>query len=213
MTDFKKTKPFFNDLIGKKLSQFQNFEHNVEYFEGNPKLYPYLDTVGYITTCKGKNVDNQDTFLNTNWLYDNRPAKLSEKKIAFNTLKSLPYGSNYNANSFKNKTNLTLPEEYCNQAYKQDLDKHYKQLQNSIPNFNRMPFPTKLAMLETHYNTGSLTNENKWPNLHKYAREYNQSLLCKNLKRSVFDKNGNKIANMPQRNDWAYEYCMLEPFE
>ena len=62
MTDLKKTKPFFNDLIGKKLSQFQNFEHNIEYFEGNPKLYPYLDTVGYITTCKGKNVDNQDTF-------------------------------------------------------------------------------------------------------------------------------------------------------
>ena len=213
MSSSIKARPITNLWTDKQRYNFQDFENALLKHEGSIKNYPYLDTAGYITTCKGKNIDDYNTFINTNWLYDNRLATEQEKILAYNTLKKMPYGKKYNSDTFQDDTNLRLSEDYCQELYEDDLLKNYIQLQRSIPNYNKMPFPTQLAILETHYNTGSLTDKNKWPSLHKYANEYNQSKVCENLRRSTYDRNGNLISNMPQRNAWAYDYCMKEPFE
>lgn len=116
------------------------------------------------------------------------------------------------ASWYKKLTPLRLPARYCDNAYKTDITKFYNQLQDSIPNYGKMPLPTQLSMLETHYNTGSLNNENSWPKLYKFSRAMKQSDICDNLSRKLYDKNNNFISNMPKRNDWAYRKCMEVPF-
>ena len=207
---------YYNQLDDYSKNQWDQLHAALSDFEGENDMYnfPYLDTVGLVTDCKGRNVDDENTFYAQPYfnINTNQPATLAEKILYRNDLKRLPFGQSYSAKWYENKTPLRLPAGYCDNSYKTDIAKFYNQLQGSTPNYGKMPLPTQLSMLETHYNTGSLNDENSWPRLYKFSRAMDQQQICKNIHRKLYDDNNNFISNMPKRNDWAYKKCMEVPF-
>ena len=195
--------------------EFDRFLNQLAEFEGRNILYPYPDTVGNATVCRGFNVQDEKVFYEQPFFIDglNRPATLQEKKEGYKNLSLAPYGQTLDADEFKNTTNLRLSEEYCNQIFPQLVRYFYKQLQKSLPNFDRLPVPAQKAILETQFHAGNLNNAKKWPLLHKALQEMNQEEVCKNIHRKEYDENGEPILNTIKRNKWAYENCMSEPFE
>lgn len=194
--------------------QLNEFEEAMRGFEGNFVEHPYLDTVGKITVCRGKNIDNPQNFYAQPWQLDgqNRQATFEEQVAAYAALKGLPYGQKVGAKSFKGATNLRLPKSYCADVYQADMQKFYDQLQNGVPNFSRMPLPTQFSLLAPHYQTGSINIPSQWPNLHKGAAEMKQEEICGNIGVNPYDKKGNLIANIPQRNAWGLRKCWEEKF-
>lgn len=205
---------YYNQLDDYSKSQWDQLNTAFSDFEGHGYDYPYLDTAGLITDCKGRNVDDENTFYAQPYfnINTNQPATLAEKILYRNDLKNSFADGAHIASWYEDKTPLRLPAGYCDNAYKTDITKFYNQLQGSIPNYGKMPLPTQLSMLETHYNTGSLNDENSWPRLYKFSRAMDQQQICKNIHRKLYDDNNNFISNMPKRNDWAYKKCMEVPF-
>lgn len=194
--------------------QLEEFENHMINAEGDYYDYPYLDTVGKRTVCRGKNVNNPSIFYAQPWQIagENRPATREEMEIGYNNFNNRPYGSNHGANTFENTTNLRLPVDYCEDTYEDDLNYFYNDLQEKMPNFSRMPLPAQLSILEPHYNTGTLTDSEKWPNLHTAASNLSQEGICRNIHRNPYDRNGNLITNLPSRNTWAESKCREETF-
>lgn len=205
---------YYNQLDDYSKNQWDQLHAALSDFEGQSYNFPYLDTAGLITDCKARNVDDKDTFYAQPYfnINTNQPATLAEKILYRNDLKKSFADGVHVASWYKKLTPLRLPAGYCDNAYKTDIAKFYNQLQGSIPNYGKMPLPTQLSMLETHYNTGSLNNEKRWPRLYNFSRAMNQGEICKNIHRKPYDDNNNLISNMPKRNDWAYRKCMEVPF-
>ena len=191
-----------------------DFEAAMTEFEGPFMRHPYLDTLGVRTVCRGKNVNNRNVFTAQPWQIADlwQPANTAEIQAGYTQIGTAPYGQNHEAEDFEDYTNLRLPEEYCQSLYKQDLDYYYNQLAENIPNFYRMTLPMRLAMLERHYNTGSLNSEKAWPKLYEHSAAFkDQEDICSNLHTDEYDKHGRPIANMDRRNASAYQKCMEEP--
>ena len=201
--------------LEKFTQELDNLKQRIKRFEGNAIEYPYKDVGGILSVCDGDNINDEKVFKSHPWEISeqNRLATPEEVQQNLDNIKIAPFGKDYTAEYFKNLTNIRIPKSYCNEVLDKNLINAYKELERSVPNFKRFPLATQISLVEAHFNTGSLTDEEKWRMLYKAARAYDQRELCNQLHRKEYTRNGQRIANMPERNEWAYENCMLEPFE
>lgn len=180
--------------------------------EGNIP-YIYLDIKGNMTTGIGLNVDNYETFMNIGWQVDGRPATLKEKQVAYNRLTQLKkqgeFGQIYSAIKYKNETPLTISDEYAIQIAVNHLKGNVAYLQKNIPEFDTLPYPLKLVLLDICYNTGSLKKE-KWPKLYKAISQKNLTGIAQNVRRRDVNEHRNKWAEelikaIPEENGWTWK--------
>lgn len=165
--------------------------------EENNKEYIYLDTKGYKTIGVGINVDNWNTFQKLNFMLNNRPATLEEKRQAFDTFESLKaqkrYGQMWTAKKFENSSNLRITDDESNRLLNQHLQNTLQHVQKQFPNFQTFPQGLQNVLLDIAYNTGNITRE-KWPRLHAAIQTKSLPLIRSNIHRR----------DVPEsRNNWA----------
>lgn len=82
---------YYNQLDDYSKNQWDQLHAALSDFEGENDMYnfPYLDTVGLVTDCKGRNVDDENTFYAQPYfnINTNQPATLAEKILYRNDLK------------------------------------------------------------------------------------------------------------------------------
>ena len=168
-------------------------------FEKTPD-YPYMDKVGNITTCVGNLDEDFEEFASHPWRIrgTGRLATRQEKWIAYQNLLAAQK-PNYRAYYYKDKTNLSIPMDYCKQLLDEGIKSRDTELRKGIPNYDKMSQNMKNALLETHYTSNILP----WPHLKDGARGLDQEYLCGELERDTTGR-----PDLVERNAWAKEQCL-----
>ena len=178
-------------LLERAKNTINNFEGITDYF--------YLDSVGNVTTARGANVDDYDTFMKLNILKGNRLANNAEKNYAYNLLQKQKrkgnYGLNYPATYYKNLTPLRISLTTVDELTNKHLAKAIHGLQKTFAEFDDFPLPLQEVLTDIYYNTGNVSSLN-WPNLHQGIKNKDLSLIADNVHRKDVQK---------PRNDWALE--------
>lgn len=164
--------------------------------EGNPQ-HIYLDTKGYKTIGVGINVDDWNTFQKLNFMLNNRPATLEEKRQAFNIFENSKaqnrYGQKFGAEYFKDVSNLRITDDESNRLLNQHLQNTLQHVQTQFPNFQTFPQGLQNVLLDIAYNTGNIIRK-KWPRLHAAIQTKSLPLIRSNIHRQ----------DVPEsRNSWA----------
>ena len=168
-------------------------------FEKTPD-YPYMDKVGNITTCVGNLDEDFEEFASHPWRIRDtgRLATRQEKWMAYQNLLAAKK-PNYRAYYYKDKTNLSIPMDYCYQLLDEGIKSRDTELRKGIPNYDKMSQNMKNALLETHYTSNILP----WPHLKDGARSMDQEYLCGELERDTTGR-----PDLVERNAWAKEQCL-----
>ena len=168
-------------------------------FEKTPD-YPYMDKVGNITTCVGNLDEDFEEFASHPWRIRDtgRLATRQEKWMAYQNLLAAKK-PNYRAYYYKDKTNLSIPMDYCKQLLDEGIKSRDTELRKGIPNYDKMSQNMKNALLETHYTSNILP----WPHLKDGARDLDQEYLCGELERDTTGR-----PDLVERNAWAKEQCL-----
>ena len=187
--------------------------------EGNVP-HMYLDTVGDVTYCVGHRSASPEEAARCPWYkevsgsVERDRTNLADRDRVFHThryVQTLPYGQNYGAGTFEDKSDLRLPPDYCLDLLERDLAERRRNLQKTFPNYDKMSPYLQNSLLEVNFNIGNISPE-KWPGLYKAAQEKDVESFCKNLHRKTTDSKGKPIANMPKRNAWNLENCLKGRF-
>ena len=162
--------------------------------------YPYMDKIGNITTCVGNLDEDFEEFASHPWRIrgTGRLATRQEKWIAYQKLLAAKK-PNYRAYYYKNKTNLSIPMDYCKQLLDEGIKSRDSELRKGIPNYDKMSQNMKNALLETHYTSNILP----WRHLKDGARGLDQEYLCGELERDTTGR-----PDLIERNAWAKEQCL-----
>ena len=168
-------------------------------FEDTPD-YPYMDKIGNITTCVGNLDEDFEEFASHPWCIrgTGRLATRQEKWIAYQKLLAAKK-PNYRAYYYKDKTNLSIPMDYCKQLLDEGIKSRDSELRKGIPNYDKMSQNMKNALLETHYTSNILP----WRHLKDGARGLDQEYLCGELERDTTGR-----PDLIERNAWAKEQCL-----
>ena len=178
---------------------FRELKEAIINFEDTPD-YPYIDKVGNITTCVGNLDEDFEEFASHPWRIRDtgRLATREEKWKVYQNLLAAQK-PNYRAYYYKDKTNLSIPMDYCYQLLDEGIKSRDAELRRGIPNYDKMSENMKNALLETHYTSNILPR----PHLKDGARSMDQEYLCGELERETEGR-----PDMIERNAWAKEQCL-----
>jgi len=166
----------------------------------NMKSFIYLDKYGHITAGIGKLLDNETAFKSMNWEIDGRKASKSEVNEAYNLFTSLqqekdsegkPKYRNYTADYFKKFSKLRLSEDSMTKMLNEHLSNNLKQARYELKEFDSLPSPLRLIILDFYYNKGNI----------KRQEGFISSLKSRDKK--AFKKA--IIRGLPHRDKWALE--------
>ena len=124
--------------------------------------HPYRDIYGKVTVCEGHMVPNPNkNMIEFPWLDKTTNMLASNEKINTDSSKltNLPYGPNYTADFYKDKTDLKLPPEYCKKLLDHDLAVREKELSRGFPNYNRMSPDMQRALMDVHYQSNAFNKK------------------------------------------------------
>lgn len=168
--------------------------------------HPYRDIYGKVTVCEGHMVPNPNkNMIEFPWLDKTTNMLASNEKINTDSSKltNLPYGPNYTADFYKDKTDLKLPPEYCKKLLDHDLAVREKELSRGFPNYNRMSPDMQRALMDVHYQSNAFNKKRpQIRKLHDAARQFDKENFCKALMRD-----DSKRPDLKPRNEWVYEQC------
>ena len=180
-------------------NQIKSFERKVP--------YPYKDIGGLPTWGYGHMDKTEEGFMAQPWINKTTglPATEQEKLSEYNKFLQLPYGQEYGANYYKNKTNLFLSDKDIDSLLAKDISDKNKNLQN-FPYYNNFSQTIKNALIDSEFNTGQVVSG--YPLLHSEANKLGTSnfdldAFCGNLHRA--DSNN---PTMQERNDWTLNQCL-----
>jgi len=180
-------------------NQVKSFEKKI--------AYPYKDIGGLPTWGYGHMDNTQEGFMAQPWLnkITGLPATEQEKLSEYNKFLQLPYGQQYGANYYKNKTNLFLSDNDIDTLLIKDISDKNKVLQN-FPYYNNFSQTIKNALIDSEFNTGNVVSG--YPRLHQEANKlgddtFDLNAFCENLHRA-----DNNNPTMQERNNWTINQCL-----
>ena len=183
-----------NDLYQKMWNNIKKFEKNLP--------YPYIDTMGNITTGAGANIDNYDDFMRVNFMVNGIPATDAQKLAAYNYLRQLSaekdisgnyVNRNKMASFFENKTNLRISDQDAYNMAQNHMTNDLAHVRKEFTDFDQFPNPLKEVLLDIHYNTGGLNKQN-WPKLYEAITNRDIAGIVNNVHRTNVGW---------ERNSWA----------
>ena len=139
----------YDTLLANAVAHLKKEEDDIEHI--------YLDTKGYKTIGVGINVDDWNTFQKLNFMLNNRPATLEEKRQAFDIFENLKaqkhYGQKWGAKIFENSSNLRITDDESNRLLNQHLQNTLQHVQKQFPNFQTTSQGLQNVLLDIAYNT------------------------------------------------------------
>ena len=99
--------------------------------------------------------------------------------------------TNYKAEFFKDKSPLRVSEEFMISRMREHLKGNLSSARVHIRDFDEMPEPMKLIILDFYYNKGSFYNQ---PELPQALKDRNLDAFIEKMKRPL-----------PDRNEWVLE--------
>lgn len=182
---------------------------------------PYIDSKVLLTVGKGKQVNSKDVFMTVNWLdLNGKPLSDSQKEYYFDELQKAKIKSKnkYNSDGKDIKYNvsvraqredsdldifkeITISKEEVDRLTLEHLRENLKTLRFKLGNkgidWDKIPTPAKVALLDLEYSLGGGTFvEKKWPKLYGALKEQNYWIAADqcnkqhtNAKRNDYVKN------------------------
>ena len=177
----------FIRLMGKNLIETEKMNNFI-----------YLDKYGHITAGIGSMLDDEKIFKNMKWEINGRKATQKEIDKAYKIFTSLqqekdsdgkPKYRNYKADYFKKFSELRLSEETMIETMREHLTNDLQRVRRMNINFDELPQPMKLIIMDFYYNLGSFFNQKNLP----------QALKARN--KQAFKSA--MIRGMPDRDEWT----------
>ena len=158
------------------------------------KDYIYLDKYGHITVGIGNMIDNEKKFKSLDWKIDGRDATSEEIDEAYTTFISLQNekdesGSykyrNYKAEYFKKYSKLRISKDTMIEAMDEHLREDLYRARGKLKEFDKLPIPMKLIILDFYYNKGSFFNQK---GLSQSLKNRNAKSFLQSMKRGMKDR-------------------------
>ena len=175
------------------------------------KNYIYLDKYRHITSGIGILLDDEKEVKEIPWKIGNRLATKEEVDDAYrlfinmrnekNADGSYKY-TNYKAEFFKNKSPLRVSEEFMISRMKEHIREDLSRARAKMQDFDEMPEPMKLIILDFYYNKGSFYNQYGLP---QALKDRDIKAFIEKMKRPLPDRNEwvlEQIGKIPQ-NFWS----------
>ena len=180
-------------------NQIKSFEEKVP--------YPYKDVGGLPTWGYGHMDATKQGFLSQPWINKSTglPATEQEKQQEYNKFLQLPYGQNYGANYYKDKTNLFLSDDYMNTLVTSDVAAKNNALRN-FPYYNNFSQTIKNALIDSEFNTGKVVSG--YPLLHEEAGKIGEGTFDLNAFCGQLHREDSSNSTMQQRNNWTINQCL-----
>lgn len=154
---------------------------NLKKYEGEIN-HLYLDTKGRVTAGTGHLVSNKNavsgiTLYKTQNSALTQPATLQEKMTEYETIAALPWGQNYDAESFEPHTSLVMKKSDIAFLLNQHIDSFYGELKNTYKkdngypeNFDDFDDNAQLALFDMIFNLGLPTLTNGFPTFNSHLK-------------------------------------------
>lgn len=158
------------------------------------KDYIYLDKYGHITVGIGNMIDDEKKFKSLEWKIDGRDATAEEIDEAYTTFISLQNekdesGSykyrNYKAEYFKKYSKLRISKDTMIEAMDEHLREDLYRARGKLKEFDKLPIPMKLIILDFYYNKGSFFNQK---GLSQSLKNRNAKSFLQSMKRGMKDR-------------------------
>ena len=171
-------------LMGKNLIKTENM-----------KNYIYLDKYRHITSGVGALLDDEKVFKSIPWQIGDRLATKEEVDEAYRLFVNMQNEKdskgefkykNYKAEFFKDKSPLRISEKFMIDRMRTHIKENLSRVRSKMKDFDDMPEPMKLIILDFYYNKGSFYNQ---PGLPQALKDRDIDAFIEKMQRTLDDRN------------------------
>lgn len=166
-----------------------------------PTEYLYKDNKGNMTVAIGHKVRLEEARTLPLYLHDKdgipvRPATEPEIEKIYSQASAIRHGQNVIARDYDPKNNphmqnIRMRKEDMALLLKKDLRSRAQELRRNWPGFDGLPEELKIAMLDAHFNAGTLT-PGRWPGLAAAIRDRDAAGVRREIRRKTAHEDRNK---------------------
>lgn len=194
------------------------YQVHTESFEGNVP-WMYLDTKGNVTVGIGHLLGNAGEAKQLFFVRSGTGIRATAAEIdrAFNAVARARFGSNVDAQSFRNLTQIELTTGEIDNIYKSDVAVFHTAVKGLFPDFLTYPEIAKRAIVDLPFTMGVSGFRGIFKDFQAAVRSRNWKVAAVESERRFKNKKTGKIsANMVRRNaiihGWLEQAARLDPF-
>ena len=145
----------------------------------------YLDTRGFVTVGVGNMMRTAAEAQALAFVRRDNGNTASDEEISadFDAIKNRPYGQSYTARSFKEFTQLDLPEAEIDALLDRRLAGFEAGLREDFPGYDSYPDRARLGLIDMAFNLGNHGLVTKFPSFTAAARERNWAVCAEECRR------------------------------